>query len=979
MSSSVGNTIQQLLNNSPVDVSVGDKVTVVATKGGNVYHSGFVGGQIASDFSDSISNIAQVGHITQVAAADGKFYLLNAAGSVFEYDYNRGGCEFAREVYSPAYCCGDKAIKLSAGDRHVLILTDGCKVFGVGDNTQYQLVPQGQCRYDSAVEILVTDTVLHDPSCEDTFSGILKELETPVLPGQSNCNGLSCVKELLCDTHLGYLNFDGACVDGCRGILSIPLFGDVDYSGVLCIDKDGCVTGQVNYALTRLAIKCGAFDAKFTSKDGNRCHIKKFKVSSTKEIEIFRSEPVGCSRKTLCDPDVAEPIQGTTLVAGKCGGCATMNIVLPPGMAIPGAQYDGEEGIILALHGCRTTLAALCDTTIEGLSTGYDTEIDLDTEIALNCAVPKPVELPELPQPEWKTIAAGGDVSVLVDSCNLIYALGSLHTVRSNRTLAKDNNLEELLNQTKASISFPATQLNCNREKRDDCGCAEETGEMPHHTDLSKFDVQLDFPNSNMSICDFLQRLKLVNEGKICGPTCEPCSAYITLNIGGDCKSCTSAPAVGDIGSISIYNKKSIDRAVSRGACVRKIEASVTTVVEFNLTEYCVDTMDVPLDNVLQLTFCNDGPHVNVFVDTDNVGGIQFAYDSEACNIEFPVQAGSPTRQYILNYGGVMDPVLLTNLKRVLHLDEYYPSAKYKNPFDTKITNTYLRGGDVVKFVIGNYKNVRQAVTADVATVFRLSRRIIDIAVGEDNITALVGGMNCPNEVMTIGYGCAGQLGLGNRISVTVFKNVNRCLFDCQVIKVFAAKDATFYVTQSHTVYATGQWRNWINSTSPAKVDYVCPSWKVKKISISDTHAVLVGEDGSIFGLGRNNVGELGLRHVDCVEKPIPLSFFYELNGHAAHRLKDGLDNPLSHFGSQRDHSFAPHHSSGFGGDMMGGFGKGFQMPQMPDVEALEAKFGSAHGDHSVPHHDAPHHAPRAHVASRYNPNNSRPVYRRHY
>merc|ERR1712100_157965 len=364
-----------------------------------------------------------------------------------------------------------------------------------------------------------------------------------------------------------------------------------------------------------------------------------------------------------------------------------------------------------------------------------------------------------------------------------------------------------------------------------------------------------------------------------------------------------------------------------------------------NLNSFCVENRDIPLDKVLHLDFCNDGPHVNVVVDTAQMGGIRFTADSPQCNIEFPVQAVTPTRQYLLNYGTVLDPVLLTNLKHVLCLDEHYPSAKYKNPFNTKITNTYLRGGDHVKFVLGNYKNIRHSVTADVPTVFRLNNRVIDVAVGEDNLSVLVGGMNCPNEVMAIGYNCGGQLGLGHRMSTTVFKVVDRCLFDCQVIKVWAGADATFYLTQSHAVYAAGYWRDWISSSNPTKLDYVCPSWKIKKIVLARHHAVMIGEEGCIFGLGRNNVGELGLRHVECVEKPIPLSFFYELNGHVAGKLRDGLSNPMPQY-------HAPQPSYGHGGQQGGCPFKIPTLPQFPQMPDQECKYAPAAPEPSFPHFD---------------------------
>ena len=217
----------------------------------------------------------------------------------------------------------------------------------------------------------------------------------------------------------------------------------------------------------------------------------------------------------------------------------------------------------------------------------------------------------------------------------------------------------------------------------------------------------------------------------------------------------------------------------------------------------------------------------------------------------------------------------------------------FKNPFDTKITNTYLKGGDHVKFVVSNPKNIRQAVTADVPTVFRLNRRIVDVAVGFNNLTVLVGGLACPNELFAIGYNCHGELGLGNNESIVCWRQLNRCIFDCQVSNIFAGKFVTFYVTQSHHIYAAGQWGCLVNSTSPVIIKSICQSWKIKEMAISKSHIVLLGSDGCIFGLGDNSMGELGLCHLECVTKPTPLVFFYKLNNSVAKQLRENLDHPV--------------------------------------------------------------------------------------
>ena len=909
MLSNVGHTIQKMINNTPIAITANETTTSVVTNGGNIYQTGLIGGKIQYSFKEVVANGNFIGHIIDAEAVDDGVYFLNSNGSVFIYDYNAGDCgPVIREVYSPAACGGDKAKKIKTGRAHVLILTENNKVWGAGDNEQYQIVPQGQCRYDTATEIMVTDTNLHDNECCNSFTGIFNELLCPVIPQcETKCHDISCVKDTKCDILLGYLNICQVKVTppGQCGILSVPVYGDISYVGFLCVDKNGCVSGNLTYSITRLYIKCGCFVSKFTTNDECGCHVKEFNTSSTTQIVIFEANQCPVPKTDTCAFPGNTPITGTTQIQGKCGSCIIVNIDLPNGLPLPGAAYDFDcKTLLLELKGCRTSIAGLCDTAICGLSCENNIDIDLDFDVPLDCCQPyrPPKPAVELPQPCWQNIYAGYDISVLADSCNRLYAFGSLHNIRSNKDLLKGSCLEELLNKTNASVSFPADQLNCagNRvPKSDNCKCPK-CRDRTFKTDLSKFGISLNFPQGdecdqkNMNVCDFLNKLKRCNEAQSCEPTCEPCDGYIYLNVSGECGCPCGAPPSAPIGSITLFNKKSICKLVSQGcpdlACV---PADIGTIVEFDLNKYCIDTTDIVLDKIVKLDFCVEGPNINVYLDIDQPGGIKFTSDGKKCNVDFTVSASTDKHQFILNYGSILDPVELTNLKYALSLDCYYPCAKFKNPFDTKITNTYLKGGDRVRFVIGNPKNIRQAITADIPTVFRLNRRVIDVAVGVNNMTVLVGGLACPNELFALGFNCRGELGIGSNETTVCWTKLDRCQFDCQVVNVFAGRYVTFYITQSQRVYGTGQWKCFVNSTSPAVVKAICPSWKIRQMAISKNHIVMLGADGCIFGLGDNSMGELGLCHLECVSKPSPLVFFYKLNGHVAKQLRDNLDHPM--------------------------------------------------------------------------------------
>ena len=104
----------------------------------------------------------------------------------------------------------------------------------------------------------------------------------------------------------------------------------------------------------------------------------------------------------------------------------------------------------------------------------------------------------ELPQPCWTNIYAGFDTSVFVDNCNRLYVLGSIYNIRSNKDLLQKSCLEELLNKTNASISFPADQLNCagnTTVRNNNCKC-QKCQDKTFKTDLTKFGIHLNFPNS---------------------------------------------------------------------------------------------------------------------------------------------------------------------------------------------------------------------------------------------------------------------------------------------------------------------------------------------------------------------------------------------------------------------------------------------------------------------------------------------------
>lgn len=901
MLSNAGHAIQKMINNIPVAITSNDKTSAVVTSGGVVYQTGFISDDIRNSFHP-INAMGNVGQIVDAEAVDSGIYLRNTAGYVFFYDYNTPDKTIVREVFSPVACGGDKATRIVAGSAHVLILTENKKVWGAGSNAYYQLVPQGKPKYDTAVQLLITDLNLHNNDCPTMFSGIYNELEAPIIPAceVDQCR-TACIKKNLCDVLLGYVNISDVTISGvCKtGILSVPIYGDLNYVGFLCVDGQGCVSGNVTYTITRMEIKCGCFVGKFTYADKCGCNVQQLNLSSTHGVLIYEGSLCHAANTDLCASSSA-PLSGISQINGKCGDCVVANIDIDFSFEFSVGFSEECHTLLLGVGECkRTTITALCEHTLCNIDEEHAVSTELDFDVKLNCGeplAPKPEVV--LPQPCWANVFAGFNTSVLVDNCDRIYVLGSMYKIRSNKDLLQKSCLEELLSKTNASVTFPADQLNCAKNKSCQNTCSPYK-EEEFKTDLNKFGIHLNFPQGqmgceSMNVCDFIQQLKQCNESTSCTQICEPCDAYIYLNINGDCGCECGAPVSKPIGSVTLLNRKSVCKLVSQGCLDQTIvSADVSTIVEYDLNKYCIDTRDVALDKVVKLTFCNEGPNVNVYLDVDQPGGIRFTSSSDKCNVEFAISASTDRNQFILNYGAIVDPNDLTNLKYALALDAYYPCPNYKNPFDTKIVNTYLKGGDHVKFTVSNPKNIRLAITPDVPTVYRLNRRILDIGVGNNNLTALVGGLSCPNELFAIGSNCHGELGIGSHETITSWRPLNKGQFDSAPVRIFSGSQVTMYATQSGKIYGTGQWKCFINSTIPLPIKSICESWGIRYISISRTHMIMIGSDGFVFGLGDNRFGELGLCHTDMVKKPTPLAFFQKLNNEANEELKYGINHPV--------------------------------------------------------------------------------------
>lgn len=906
MSSSAGHAMQKMISNIPIGVTVNDTGSVVVTQGGEVYQAGLIANHVQDNFKEIVASSSLVGTVVQAEAASDRYYLLNSDGSVFEHLYNSGSgtCPVTREIYSPTICNGDKAKRISAGSNHVLILTEKNKVWGAGDNGEYQLVPQGQCRYDTAVEVLVTDSVMHDNNSSDKFVGSVRTLDTPVIPNpsQPSCNAVSCLRNTFVDAPMGTVTVSGRYTAplgvAVSGSFELPVRGSGNFVGFVCVDSSSTAAGNLTYNIDSLVVKGGCFSSVFTPDVGEPITVS-----------------VSLSNDLVLVSNIQPPFTTTVPISGPCG--STLSIVVPNainvdsftptaggiGLLITEAD-NGTEAILNGLQGGVVDF----DSTILAPIAGT---VDVVLAVPLTCCArpSSSVVAPELPQPCWVSVHAGFNVSVLVDSCHRMYVLGSLHRVRNNEDLLKRGGLEDLLRTTPATITLPADQLNCGVGARSN-NCGSSTGGQ-FKMDYSKIGVQLNFANgyvtdddacgntvmrvttNGTSVCDFLSQLRQVNEAPVCDNTCEPCDSYIYLNVAGD-DECGQDDAV-PLTSVVLHNRKSISKIVSQGSPdAVTVPVTFSSVVEFDLNKYCIDGTDYGLDKTITLDFSVDGgATVNLYLDIDTPGGVQFVTGSK-CNVDFTVDANEAGRQLLLNYGSILDPVELTNLKSVLVSESIYPSPLFKNPFNTRVFNTYLKGGDKVKFIEkGTSSVIRHALTADLPSVFRLNRKVIDVAVGLNSLSVLVGNNACPSELYAIGNNCNGQLGIGSYASTLVWKNLNRCLFGGLVSSIHAGRSVTMYVTQSGHVYASGHYKNLVNSSLPQVIKSVNPCWKISDIDVSDSHVMMLSSDGCLFGLGDNNLGQLGICQCNCVSRPTAINFFVRMGQCAARQLASSLCHPV--------------------------------------------------------------------------------------
>lgn len=889
-----GSVLQRSLHNIPEFVSVNETGTAVVTSGGNIYFSGFKAQEVQPIFEELKLNRALVGCVVSVALTKDRIYVLNNKGQVYGANIVDRDCNLiVREVYMPSACDGDKACKIVGGYNHVVILTEDGNVYGAGSNKEYQIMPRGEEWYESAIEMIVTNVNQHNNQCCDSFQGSIVNLYNTECPW-GECTKPMCLNGSQSDTLVGYMQFT---VTG-GATFQIPLDGNLVYSGTGCASFQGEVTGNVTYRLSNIHFSKCNNTAIYTTTTG-----------ASSNVPVFvNNDDVLIS--TLSDTSILED--------ANCGNSVTLDFTNPSVLPVVTAVVDETaNSVTFTVNGVSVVVSASADV--------FDFTVANDPIFVIGplidslpcCGLPSFDEAYEnkMQQPCWRDVFAGENQSVLVDETNRMFVFGDIHKVRDNRRLLGRPCNDNYLKDACMRLKIPASEINCKeRASSDNCNY-DGACNFPRKTNFDEATFEFTWPrneggcnDTNLDPCEILRSIKACNEAPQCENTCTPCDRYIYLDTAGfgckadtahPCKACNNADPR-PIYSITLYNKDSVCRAVSQGAYnAIPVYVDANSSVEWDINGWSIDAKCYPLYQPLELIF-NDhanGATVDLYIDIDEEGGIQFTLPDGYCNVQFPIIGDNIDggNKYIMNYGDPMTAMQTSNLDNVLLGQCGFPCKQYCSGNNFQVYNAYLQGGDRVSFyqaVAGD--NIPFPVTADIPTAFRLPRRVLKVGVGKQNLSVLVGGAGCPAGIWAIGRNCNCELGIDNNFrSVLCFKEVNRCYFGNQsIVDIKSTDGATFYITDAGRVFGAGKWKCLVNSCVPKCINNL-PPCDVKKVAVSNNHIIFLTEGGSLLGAGDNRLGELGLCNTNCIKCPVTIDFFYRLGQHDANEMMQCIRRPM--------------------------------------------------------------------------------------
>ena len=783
-----------LCNKTIVTTVTNQEISAALTDDGVVYITGFVAGIIKACFSPIGFGLIQ-GNIIDIAAADFVLFFLTDQGFVYLYDYyDTNTLTASQAIYEPSICGNNPAIKIKTGRNHLLILTLHGRVWGFGDNSEYQLVPQGDCFYDHVVPISICDTNTIDGTCKDDyiFNGVLtiatktncdKSFDSNG-NGNGNCNtSKSCNNGNCCETAdvpaQDLINYTGTQYsfdkssgtlivnDNISGLSSISIPGNFTINGQTS-PTPALLNIPLTISFTYTLIVCCTSTATCTSI----LNITNFKI----ETDLTNANIINASG-TLISAGNLTGIQNLTINAQQTpsassictvsGNKTIVTISIPyrfnfsyyfssgtVGAAVLGVTICSNNGAVFQATQLPTspnTPSPIIDPQVRdpigSISSNYTGTFTKD--VTLDCCC-KPIACPPPCEFKFNNIFAGANISVLLDCTGKIVVLGSLHQVRDN---SQENDcMKNALRNTTATFKMPVSSL---LGKPDISRMNVELSLLPDALIQSTSSQGQLIPVFKSNACDFISRFRNCDgcEGG-CSDPCQTCENIIYLN------NIVPNPISGtNINlDIIIINRLSIAKVLSIVPIAQIFAGnfnpmnypdliSVVTgvdyansVISIDKDRYFVDNVVYPINHVLFIKSPNsisNSPFVPLYVDISHGERIiKFTADPDApYNIIFNPEptafsAFDPKPHNVLNYGNIVPPVELANLRLIFH-----PQAK--------LYQTYVRPVDYIKLTLTIQK---QMITADVPTVFFPFKKIFDIAITDNGLSILFLNTNCPTE-----------------------------------------------------------------------------------------------------------------------------------------------------------------------------------------------------------------------------------------
>ena len=115
-------------------------------------------------------------------------------------------------------------------------------------------------------------------------------------------------------------------------------------------------------------------------------------------------------------------------------------------------------------------------------------------------------------------------------------------------------------------------------------------------------------------------------------------------------------------------------------------------------------------------------------------------------------------------------------------------------------------------------------------------------------------------------FGCCG---LGYNNALTKPELINE-LCDRRVILFYSGGEFTFALTPDHIIYAWGKMNNSQDSFSPPK-KVIKSLWEINNISCSRDHALILTDNGIVYGWGNNADGQIDEDQIGYFDKPLEL------------------------------------------------------------------------------------------------------------